>query len=260
MPVRYKSGKKQALIDHRIPRMSIFTQNKLPPAPPAYDWSTKVTEWGMLGNDQWGDCVECAILHWIMQMSTYAGHPLVATLQEAEKFYEFTGFKQDDVSTDQGSYVLGTDGAIPYWGSQGVMCGGQLSKVAGFLQIRRLNPVEWMQGIYYFGGMLTGIQLPPSILGGDFVPELWTDYSGVPEGGHEILINGYEPTNLPNAGGRLWTNISWGQPYKMTETFLKHVIDETVVVIDPIEFDAHGVTALNLNFAQLTADLGLLRH
>jgi len=234
--------------------MSVFTRNQLAPAPAEWDWSTKVQNWGMLANDQVGDCVEAAILHWIMQMSAYAGNPLVATTQEAIDFYEFTGFNPADPNTDQGSLVLGPDGAIPYWHTHGVMCGGQVSKVAGFLQIKRINPDEWKQGIYYFGGLLTGIRVPASLLAGDTVPPVWRNWRGPIAGRHEILINGY------HSASKLYTLVSWGNVYQATEDCLRHLVDEMVVVIDPIEFDPRGVTALNLNMQQLITDMSMLHR
>lgn len=259
MPVPYRTGKKPHVVDDRIPRMSTFFHHQpLPPAPAKSDWYSKVTNWGMLGNDTWGDCVEAAVLHWIMQMSAWVDPtPLVATTNEAEKFYEFTGFDPLRQETDQGTYVLGNDGAMQWWMNRGVTCGGELNKATGFLQMKRKVPSEWQQGIYNFGGMLTGIQLPANILGGDRVPEVWSQVNPEIDGGHEILINGYEDS--PSMG-KLYNLISWGEMYLATEAFLMQVVDETVVVIDPIEVDARGVNVQGLNMDQLAANMDLLRR
>jgi hypothetical protein len=254
MPVNVKLGKRPARYDPAVPRMSIFTRGRLPP-PPAYsNWYADISDWGMLMNDTWGDCFEAAILHWIMEQSAYAGKPLVATNAEVLAFYSYTGFDPNDPSTDQGTYGMGRGGAFDFWKVHGVMCGGQLDKVTAYMQIMRKDPIEWMQGINYFGGMLVGLQLPEAILAANTVPDVWYDYNGPVAGGHEILVNGYQTVGST----RLYDLISWGAHYRATEDFLMHCVDETVVVVDPIMINAQGLDAAGFSFAELQNYMRLL--
>lgn len=254
MPVKYCLGKRPARHDPRVPLMTVAAPALQAP-PPTADWYNKVTNWGMLANDTLGDCVEAAVLHSIEQFSTYAGAPVIPSSQEAVTFYaDATGYTPSNPATDQGSYVLGSGGVMQYWLTKGVVCGGKSNKVKVFLQIARRNPYEWMQGIFTFGGMLTGIQLPQVIMSGNSVPSVWADYFGPIDGGHEIWINGYEMTST----GRVYDLVSWGQMYKATEEFLLHVVDETVVVVDPVEINARGVDAGGLTMDQLAADIAAL--
>jgi hypothetical protein len=247
MPVTVKLGKKSPQADHRIMRMSKVSSQL--PAPPAdTNWYAEIANWYMLGNDTVGDCVEAAVLHCIEQFSTYSGQPLIPDEAEAMSFYEAaTGYTPTNSATDQGSYVLGNGGVIEFWNTKGVTCGGKLNKVQSFLQIVHKNVTEWQQGIFLFGGMLTGVQLPEVIVSGDTVPSVWQDFSGPVAGGHEIWINGYETLN----SGRYYDLVSWGQQYKATEEFLLHVIDEAVVVVDPVEINARGVDANNVPLTEL---------
>lgn len=256
MPVQVKMGKNAAVVDHRVPRMSIATPG-LPPPPKAANWYGSVKAWPMLANDQYGDCVEAAILHCIEQLSGYAMHLKVPTEAEAVSFYEqATGFNPLDLNTDQGSYVLGQGGVMEFWLNRGVVCGGVLNKVDAFLQITKRNPTEWMQGIHFFGGMLTGLQIPESIISGNTVPALWKDFTGPIAGGHEIWINGYEPT----PSGRVYHLVSWGQMFQATEAFLEHCIDETCVVVNTIEINSRGVNAAGYSLDKLMADMAKLKN
>jgi hypothetical protein len=254
---KFKLGKKPPVQDDRIPRMSVATAGKLPPPPPTANWWAMVDDWGMLANDQLGDCVEAAILHSILQMSTYAKtKTLIPTTADAELFYEAAGWTPGDPDTDQGSYVLGQNGMVPYWHQHGVQCGGEVNKVAGFLQIRQRNPVEWRQGISMFGGLLLGIQVPNSLMSAadGSVPFVWRDGRGPYEGGHEIWLNGYQEV----AGEWLYDLVSWGAMYRASEAFLLGCMQEALVVINPAEVNAAGLNAAGLNLAQLTADLRLV--
>jgi hypothetical protein len=251
MTFAFRLGKLSAVRDARIKRMSIAAPN-LPSPPLDANWFAAVSSWGMLGNDSVGDCVEAATLHCIQQFSTYAESPLIPTDAEALAFYEAaTGYNPADPNTDQGSYVLGTGGTIQYWMTKGVTCGGQLNKATGFMQITQKNPTEWQQGIYLFGGLLTGLQLPEAIVAGDTVPFVWETFSGPVAGGHEVWINGYETLN----SGRVYDLISWGKEYRATEEFLMNCVDEMVVVVDPAEISARGVDGANISMADLMSDI-----
>lgn len=246
-----KLGKRRAIVDPRIPRMSVLTRGRLPPPPPSANWYAGVHSWGMLANDTVGDCVEAAGMHCLLQFSTYTGKALVPTDAETIAWYEATGYVPGNDATDQGSYVLGQDGMVPYWQSHGVVCGGRLNKVDGFTQIRRKNPMEWMQGIYLFGGMMVGLRLPEVIVADAAIPFVWNDYSGPIAGGHEVWVNGYQSVG----GARYYDLVSWGAMYRMTEAFMLNCVDEVVCVVDVAEINSRGVNAAGFSLAQLIADM-----
>lgn len=246
-------GKREAIADTRIPRMSVVTGGRLPPPPPESNWWARITDgWPMLMNDDLGCCVPAAMLHCIQQMSTYAGRPLMPTDAEVIKFYEATGYNPLDASTDQGSYVLGNEGLLPYWHTHGVRCGGVLDKAGAFMRIMRPDEIEWQQGVALFGGMLVGMILPAIIAEDN--PYVWRDYSGPSDGGHEVWCNGY----LHVGGELLFDIVSWGKRHRMTLDFMKACVDEVAVLIDPVEMNARGLNAADMNLSQLTNDMKLL--
>jgi hypothetical protein len=259
MPVDVCLGKKPAVKDMRVPRLSKLAAG-LPPPPPSSNWYADVEAWQMLSNDQVGDCVDAAAMHIILQQMTYTmapSKPLLPTDAEAIAVYSAnTGYDPTNPSSDQGSYVLGPNGLMQYWLTHGITCGGILNKPTAFLQITRPNAVvEWQQAISLFGSLMIGMRLPDSIVSGDTVPYVWADPTGPIAGGHEILLVGYRPTSL----GTVYDLVSWGQLYRATEDFLLNTVDEAVCVIDPAFFGVTGLDPAGLDMAALTADMELLR-
>lgn len=258
MPVDVRLGKKPAVLDKRVPRLSKLAAG-LPPPPMWANWYADVEDWCMLANDQVGNCVDAAAMHMILQMMSYTmapAKPQLPTSAEAIAVYSAnTGYIPGNASTDQGSFVLGPNGLMQYWLTHGIVCGGVLNKPTAFLQITQPNPEEWQQAIALFGSLMVGIRLPESIVAGDTVPDVWVDPTGPVAGGHELLLAGY----LKTPSGTIYLAVSWGAVYRLTEEFLIAVIDEAVCVIDPAFFGVTGLDPAGLDMAALTADMDAMR-
>src|SRR5690242_3618471 len=95
----------------------------LPPANGVVDRCSEITDWGIEGNDTWGNCVECSIIHSDMAMSTYAGKPHVYAPNYGVSLYsEITGFDPNagpsgNNSTDNGTEI---QVALEYWKNTGI--------------------------------------------------------------------------------------------------------------------------------------------
>jgi len=257
MPVGFHLGKRLPIMDRRVPRLSKHI-GQMPPPPPSSNWYADVPVWGMLGNDEVGDCVDAAVLHMILQMTSYvspASAPLPTTEEAIALYSANTGYDPAIPGTDQGSYVLGPSGLMQYWLTHGVTCGGVLNKPTAFLQITHPNPVEWQQAVALFGSVMIGMQLPARIVDGDTVPDVWADPTGPIAGGHEILLVGYEQTPI----GVIYDLVSWGEHYLATEDFLKNTMDEAVCVIDPAFFSVTGQDPAGVDMATLAADMEAMR-
>lgn len=257
MPAPVRLGKREALHDPRIPRLSRHAAT-LARAPAASNWWATVSDWKVLGNDTCGDCVQAAMLHLIYQQASYTSPGLapVPTEAEAVAFYSATtGYIPGNAATDQGTYVLGAQGAMARWFQDGVVCGGVKNHVTSFLQITRPEPEEWRVAISLFSNLLIGLQLPRSIVDGDTVPYDWADPTGPIAGGHEVLVVGYQ--TLPS--GVYYDLISWGQHYVASEAFLLQVVDEAVTVLNPAFLNAVGADPVGLDQETLLADMEALR-
>lgn len=231
----------------------------LPPPPASSNWSAEVGSWGMLANNQVGNCVWAAILHMILQQASYAqapAKPRPPTAAEAISVYSAaTGYVPGRPATDLGTYMMGKGGAAEFWTNTGVKCGGVLNKPQAILQVSTKDTTEWRQAIHIFGSMLVGIALPQSIENAEEPPFVWSDPSGPSAGGHEIIVTGY----LTVANGVLYEIVSWGQVFRVTEAFLLATIDEALCVYDRVSLDARGVSPAGLSEAVLLADMDSLR-
>lgn len=253
-----KFGKKAAVTDHRVPRFAMVQKRLIIP-PPSANWYAAVGNWEMLGNDQLGDCVQAACLHALLQFSTYASRPMVPTDQDAINNYKQQGYVPGDPSTDNGSYVLGPTGVLPYWHTTGIECGGVINKLGAFLQIPETNPLACKQGIFAFGGCMIGMNLPEYIVGPAETPYVWDVQGSGPvaiAGGHEVWDDGY----LSVVGEDLYEFVSWGERFRMTKAFMLKYVDEVAVLYDRASLNTQGFDARGLPESELLALMSGLSH
>lgn len=252
-------GKKAAVVDHRVAKFSTIQRQLIVP-PPFANWYAGVGEWGMLVNDELGCCVPAACLHALQQFSTYATAPLLPTDKEAIDLYsKAAGYVPGDITTDNGSYVLGDKGVLPYWHTTGIMCGGKLNKLAAFMQIADKNPDALKQAIFAFGGCMIGMNLPEYIASTVEVPYVWDVQGSVPgaiAGGHEVWADGY----LSVAGEVYYEFVSWGERFRMTQAFMLQYVDELAVLYDKASLNSNGVDARGLPESELLALMTGLSH
>jgi hypothetical protein len=209
-----------------------------------------VPEWYMLANDQVGDCVFAAIMHFIRQQSCYSnpGNGLVPTDAETIAAYSAnTGYDTANPSTDQGAFVLGSGGALEYWAKTGVTCGGVVNKVSAYMSLDVTNPTEWQQGIDLFSGLMVGIKIPTALMQAQALPFVWDDPSGPYSGLHEIFLPAFQTVD----NIKIYDLISWGEGFRITEDCLRGLIDEAVCLYDSASLNANKVNAAGINEATL---------
>jgi hypothetical protein len=215
----------------------------LPEAKRAWEYSVSDRTWAasMLGNDQVGDCVIAAMLHYIMAAQANVGKPVTFTTQQALDLYSaITGYDPANPSTDQGT--AWTD-ALAHWQSTGC-CGHRILGWAA-LYISSLDAIK--QGIAIFGGVLIGTAVTQSMEDQFGKGRPWnTPFTGEVLGGHGIPWLGF--------GCQGQTCITWGSRQQMDQAALSQV-DEAYVVLTQDWLDAHGTSPSNLHLDALTADL-----
>lgn len=159
-----------------------------PEAKRAWEYSVSDRTWAasMLGNDQAGDCVIAAMLHYIMAARANVGKPITFTTQQALDLYTaITGYDPADPSTDQGT--AWTD-ALAYWQMTGC-CGHRILGWAA-LDVSSLDAIK--QGIAIFGGVLIGTAVTQSMEDQFGKGQPWnTPFTGAVLGGHGIPWLGF---------------------------------------------------------------------
>ena len=76
-PKKLKLGKQLARHDPRTLLLASYVTPALPTPPAQADLTTKVNSWGMMENDQLGDCTCAAAGHLIMEWTANAGKKIV---------------------------------------------------------------------------------------------------------------------------------------------------------------------------------------
>jgi hypothetical protein len=126
-------------------------------------------------------------------------------------------------------------------------------KINGWAAIDNTNILNVKQGVYLFGSVNIGVQLPNSAMDQTQAGQSWdvvADDGGI-DGGHCIPIMGY--------GADGCTCITWGALQQMSwDWFLKYC-DEAYAEISLDWLNANGLAPNSLNMAALQADLAALK-
>ena len=215
----HKLGKLQKRHDPRTLRFAKYLQAwNLPPIPDVCDWGAKVSAWGMMGNDNAGDCTCAAAGHLILEWTANDSKPFMPTDEQIiEAYSAITGYNPKTGLNDNGAAELDV---LKYWLGKGIA--GR--KISAFVALQENNAVHLKSACYLFGGAYIGLQLPTTTQGQD----VWDVVPGMEVGswgGHAVPIIGYNPVGP--------VCVTWGAPKQMTWAFYAACCDEAYAVLGP---------------------------
>lgn len=238
--------------DPSKPRIRLATHRREMTPPPSTNWAG-VPGWGILLNDQLGDCT-CAGDGHIAEILTFYGRGTEITITDAEALaaYEAVGgYNPDDGPpgenpTDQGATVQAALGYLRKPGMGGVQIDAFAEVAAGDMNAIQAACAE-------LGPLSAGVNLP-AIAQQQFVDgQPWgvvPDDGGI-EGGHCIVLCGYDEDYL--------YFVTWGQVQKATYEWWARYGEEIWAVISRDWVSAAGkdpegvdLASLGAEFAQLT--------
>lgn len=216
------------------------------PAPPSKAfWEYKMNDWKMLKNDEVGDCVFAAMGHMLMNWTAHEGDEVIPTDDQIiEAYSAVTGYVPGDESTDNGTSM--TDG-YAYWQSKGVAG----HKIDGWVSIDYTNLDHVKLGIYLFGGVNPGINVPQSAIDQFNAGMPWEQSDSPIVGGHSIPVLGY--------GSQGCTCITWAKRQPMSWAFFQDYTEELYAPLSLDWLDKQGVAPNHINLEQLKADLLALK-
>jgi hypothetical protein len=237
LSITFRGGRKAPHSESARPRLKLsqFLTGSYPPAPATVDYLSKVDDWPMYGNDQYGDCVWAMIGHTIEAATTYGqGKTVKVTDADVLKGYsDVTGFNPNDPSTDQGTVI---QDALDYWRKTGV--GGH--RILAFAQVDHTNPDEVDAALYLFGHVQVGINFPASAMTQFDNGQPWDVVKRTSiEGGHAIDMGSKNEV------------VTWGRRQGFTQAFWKKYVEEAWVAITPEWVSAAGVAPEGLDVAAL---------
>ncbi len=206
--------------------------------------------WDMLGNDQWGDCVEAGAAHETMVLNAQAGKVVTFSRDSVLADYSAaTGFNPNDPSTDRGTWM---PGYASYRKKTGIVdANGVRHKVGAYLAITPRDIEETITAAYVFGGAVgIGFSCPNTIFQQFSNNEAWHVVPGTHNvGGHYVPFVAHRKSML-----RI---VTWGREQFMKPGYFENYNDETLVYLSE-EMLTGGVSLNGFDLAHLQADLAAL--
>ena len=246
-----KLGRKAVKTDTRTLKLSYYLTPALPAPPPERDWTSGVTNWGMMLNDTLGDCTIAACAH-AVQVWTAARLPsseyTVADSVVLSAYEAWDGYDPNNHDTDQGGIELDV---LTDWKANGLGDHG----LEAFAAVNVKNQDEVKTAIDLFGGVYIGLSLPLSAQDQD----VWDTASNTPPdqrapgswGGHAVFVPAYDVSSL--------TCVTWGALKKMSWGFFNAYCDEAYALLGANWVQDAPNAPSGFDAAQLMADLALIK-
>ena len=254
-PLKLKLGKGTARHDPRTLLMAAYITPSLPTPPASFDLTTKVkSSWGMMENDQIGDCTCAAAGHLIMEWTANAGKKMVVPTnkQIVTAYSAVTGYNPKTGANDNGAVELDV---LNFWRQTGIAG----HKIGAYVALEPSNHDHIMDAVYMFEGCYIGVQLPISAQAQTQNHQPWsvppggTTGDGKPGswGGHAIPVVAYDSRGV--------TVVTWGALQTMTWTFWEAYCDEAYAILSPDYMDDKQQAPQGFSMTQLQADLSDLK-
>lgn len=223
--------------------------NILPPPPAnSSDYIKAVNavtngNWGMDGNDLYGDCTCADVSHQLMLWTANVGTILIPTAAQTLALYSAaTGFDPTKPSTDQGAEIAAICDYVEKNGHLG-------HKLTAYAPIDPTNISHVMWAIQMFGTVKIGVDLPDSAETQFDNNEIWDVVPGATSvGGHDVCLCRYHTVN----GELLFDCVTWGKTQTLTLNFFKAYCNEVIAPLSPDWISASGQapSCFNVNFLQ----------
>jgi hypothetical protein len=189
-----------------------------------------VKNWGMLGNDEWGDCAIAGPLHQIMFNCAESGTSVnVDTDAALQNYAEITNFDinagpSGENPTDNGTAI---EVMADHWLNTGLLdSDNKRHKIVAFVDLNPGDTRELWTAMYLFGSAGLGFALPDTAQDQTARGEAWDVVSGAQiEGGHYVPVFNKFSADM-NCG------VSWGNPQPFTTRFFQTYNNQGVVVLD----------------------------
>ncbi len=219
----------------------------LPPIPTDFGHEENMpVRWGMLGNDQYGDCVVAGGAHEHMIWNHMAGKNLTFNVNDV--LADFQAITGKPPSPDTGADM---QQAASYRLRTGLMgADGQRHRIGAYLELKPGDLKHLYAAMYLFGAVGIGIQFPDTAFDQFNKRQAWHIVSGSKiEAGHYI------------PGVALRSNIvsiTWGRFQAMRPSFYAAYNDESICYLSK-EMLLNGKSPEAFDYQALLADLHNLR-
>jgi hypothetical protein len=205
----------------------------------------KTVDWGMLGNDQAGNCVFAGAAHETMMWSLMGESNCAnfSTKSVISDYSAVTGYNGNP-STDHGTDM---QVAASYRKKTGILdADGNRHRVEAYLALPVGNLQIHLIALYLFGAVGIGILFPQSAMEQFNNGEVWDIVPNSPiDGGHYVPLVAKRDNIMC---------VTWGAKQGMTEEFFQRYNDESVVYLSP-EMFVNRKSPEGFDYDQLLSDL-----
>jgi hypothetical protein len=254
-PHKLKLGKQAARHDPRTLLLASYMTPALPAPPASCDLTAKVgANWGMMANDQIGDCTCAAAGHLIMEWTANAKKKMVtpADKQIIAAYSAITGYNPVTGANDNGAQEIDV---LNYWRQTGIAN----DKIGAYVALEPANHTHVMDAVYMFEGCYIGLALPTSAQAQTQNHQPWSVPPGGPTGdgkpgswgGHAVPVVAYDVRGL--------TVVTWGALQVMTWSFWEAYCDEAYAIISNDYLTGKKATPAGFSLQQLREDLADLK-
>jgi hypothetical protein len=254
-PRKLKLGKSAARHDPRTLLLASYLTPALPAPPASADLTAKVgSSWGMMDNDQIGDCTCAAAGHLIMEWTANAGKKMVTPTdkQIVAAYSAITGYNPVTGANDNGANEVDV---LNYWRQTGIAG----HKIGAYVALEPSNHNHIMDSVYIFEGCYIGMQLPISAQAQVQNHQPWSVPPGGPTGdgkpgswgGHAVPVVAYDTRGV--------TVVTWGALQIMTWSFWETYCDEAYAILSNDYLNGKQQAPQGFSVQQLQADLADLK-
>ena len=253
-PMKLKLGKATARHDPRTLLMASYVTPSLPTPPASFDLTSKVSKWGMMDNDQIGDCTCAAAGHLIMEWTANAAKKMAtpSDKQIVAAYSAVTGYNPTTGANDNGANEIDV---LNYWRQSGIAG----HKIGAYVALEPSNHNHIMDSVYVFEGCYIGMQLPISAQAQVQNHQPWSVPPGGPTGdgkpgswgGHAIPVVAYDARGV--------TVVTWGALQTMTWSFWETYCDEAYAILSSDYMVGKTKTPQGFSMQELQADLADLK-
>ena len=210
----------------------------VPAHPAAADYRSRLADWQMLGNDQYGDCVAVT---WANVRRLVTAWLSTENYPNQGQVFQFYKTQNPDFPSEDDGMDIQT--ALEYLVKEG---GPDGVKAVGFALVDHANAAEVQAAIAVFGSVWTGINVLDANQTEFEDGQPWAYSDSQVDGGHSVITGGYGPAGTGALGGDE-RFITWAQETSFTDGFWSHEVEECYAVIWPEHLaDPDFLAGLNL--------------
>ena len=257
--MEFKLGKTPAREDAvKLKLGAYLNAPSLPEVPKAFGYgspgskATRVQNWRMLGNANYGDCVWAGAAHETMVWRALAGYapPLYTDTVVLWDYAAVTGFNPKDPTTDQGTDLQTAAAFRQKTGTADAS--GLKHKIDIYAALRVGDEDQIALAANLFGAVGIGVALPSTAMDQFHSVEPWSVVNGgSPLGGHYLPVIGR------NSKGNFLA-VTWGRLTAIEPGWFAKYMDEGLAYISLESLGAKGLSPDGFDLQALLADFKTL--